>query len=213
MRILTALAGLPLVVLGFVLFLGTHREHGGYREAPACTTPTPGPDADCLLPENGRVTEKRRTGDFENGYSYYLSVARATGPAEEYEVDQSLYLDVTAGADVDLEVWKDRVVRIAHGGHATTPLSLPWSLFPTLAGEALLIAAGTALTAHALPGRNPARWGVTPLLFPVTALPTFLGVALLTLLQLPFPVTLGLAVTAWLITAPVLRRLHPAASP
>ncbi|MGW7444894.1 hypothetical protein [Kitasatospora sp. NPDC054795] len=207
-RTLTVLAGLPPVVLGFVLFLGAFEERGAYRTAPVCGTPTPGPDADCLLLESGRGTRAWMSFSVDDGSSYYLDIARGAGSARKYEVDESLYRHVEAGAAVDLKIWKDMVVRIAHDGHEVSTLTLSWSVGLGLAEAALLIAVGTVVTAHGLPGRNPEFWSSSPILFMGMALATSMGAVFLTLAQWPFPVTLGLAASAWLIATPTVRYLH-----
>ncbi|MEU1290635.1 hypothetical protein [Kitasatospora sp. NPDC005856] len=207
-RTLIVLAGLPLVVLGFVLFVDAFEEGGAYRTAPVCGTPTPGPDADCLLLEGGQVTRKWVSSSVDDGTSYYLDIARGAGSAEKYEVDEFLYRHVEPGAAVDLKIWQDRVVRIARDGHEVSTLTLSWNVWLRLAEAVLLIAAGTVVTAYGLPGRNPEFWNSSPLLLMGTALVTSMGAVLLTLVQWSFPVTLGLAVSAWLIATPTVRYLH-----
>ncbi|MFJ2864412.1 hypothetical protein [Kitasatospora sp. NPDC087314] len=183
-------------------------ERGAYRTAPVCGTPTPGPDADCLLLESGQVTRKWVSSSVDDGTSYYLNIAREAGSAQKYEVDESLYRHVEAGTAVDLKIWKGTVVRIAHDGHEVSTLTLSWHVWLGLAEAALPTAAGTVVTAHGLPGRNPAFWNSSPILLMGTALVTSMGAVLLTLVQGPFPVTLGLAVSAWLIATPTVRYLH-----
>ncbi|MEU8517346.1 hypothetical protein AB0C76_38095 [Kitasatospora sp. NPDC048722] len=207
-RTLIVLAGLPLVALGFVLFVGTFEEHGGYRTAPVCGTPAPGPYTDCLLLESGQVTRKWVSSSVDDGTSYFLNIAHGAGSAQKYEVDESLYRHVEAGTAVDLKIWKDTVVRIAHDGHEVSTLTLSWHVWLGLAEAALLIAVGTVVTAYGLPGRNPEFWNSSPVLIMGTALVTSMGAVFLTLVQWPFPVTLGLAVSAWLIATLTVRYQH-----
>ncbi|MFE9428692.1 hypothetical protein ACFYNO_37755 [Kitasatospora sp. NPDC006697] len=207
-RALIVLAGLPLVVLGFLLFTGGYEERGGYRTAPLCGTPAPGPDADCLLRESGRVTGKQVTDSAEDGVAYYLDVARGTGSARKFEVDEYLYRHVETGSTVDLTVWQNMVVRIAQGGHEVGTTDLSWHLWFGLAAATAAIAAGTVVTAFGLPGRNPAFRHSAPLLFLGTAMATAIGAVILVLVQWPFPVTLGLAAAAWLAAVPTVRYLH-----
>ncbi|WP_331744271.1 hypothetical protein [Kitasatospora sp. NBC_01300] len=206
-RTLIVLAGLPLVVLGFVLFVGTFEERGASRTAPVCDAPTPGRDAGCLLLESGQVTRKWLSFS-DDGNSYYLNIAREAGSAQKYEVDESLYRHVEAGTAVDLKIWKGMVVRIAHDGHEVSTLTLSWRGWLALAGATLLIAVGTVVTAFGLPGRNPEFWNSSPVLLMGMVLVTGMGVVVLTLVQWPFPVTIGLAVAAWLIAMPTVRYLH-----
>jgi len=212
-RTLIVLAGLPLVVLGFVLFAGAFEEHGGYRTAPVCGTPTPGADADCLLLESGRVTRKWMSVSVEDGDGYYLDIARGTGSVRKCEVDEFLYRHVEAGTAVDLKIWKDVVVRVGHDGHEVSTLTLSWHVGLVLAGSALLIAVGTVVTAYGLPGRNPEFWNSAPVLLLGTALVTCVGVGFLTLMEWPFRVTLTLAVSAWLIATTTVRYLHSSFAP
>ncbi|MER7844213.1 hypothetical protein ABTZ03_09735 [Kitasatospora sp. NPDC096077] len=207
-RTLIVLAGLPLVALGFLLFVNAFEERGAYRTAPLCDTPTPGPDADCLLPASGKVTRKWEANSTDFGASYYLNIARGTGPAKKYEVDEPLYEHVEAGTAVDLKIWKGEVILIAHGGHEATNLVLSWPLALRMVEATLLIAAGTVVTAFGLPGRNSGFWDSSPILAMGMALAVFMGVYFFVLMQWPFPVTLGLTVTAWLATVPVVRYLH-----
>ncbi|MFG2916658.1 hypothetical protein ACGF0D_27695 [Kitasatospora sp. NPDC048298] len=207
-RTLIVLAGLPLVVLGFVLFVGTYEERGAYRTAPVCGTPAPGPDADCLLLESGQVTRKWVSSSVEDGTSYYLNIARGEGATQKYMVDEPLYRHVEAGTAVDLKIWKDMVVRIAHDGHEVSTLALSWRNWLGLAEAVPLIAVGTVVTTYGLPGRNPEFWDSSLLLTMGMVLVTAIGAVVLTLVQWPFPVTLGLAVAAWLIAAPTVRYLH-----
>ncbi|MFJ6381217.1 hypothetical protein ACIQI7_14625 [Kitasatospora sp. NPDC092039] len=207
-RTLIALAGLPLVVLGFVLFVGAYEERGGYRTAPVCGTPTPGADADCLLLESGRVTRKWTSVSVEDGAAYFLGIARGAGSAQEYEVDEPLYRHVESGTAVDLRIWKGVVVRIAHDGHEVSTLTLSWQVWLGLAEAALLIAGGTVVTACGLPGRNRVVRNSPAMLLAGTALVTAVGAAVLTLVQWPFPVTLGCAVSAWLVATVTVRHLY-----
>ncbi|MFJ1753406.1 hypothetical protein [Kitasatospora sp. NPDC088134] len=207
-RVAFVLAGLPPVLLGFLLFVGAFEERAAYRSAPLCGTPAPGPDADCLLAESGRVTAKRVSDSIEDGTGYYLRVARGTGPTEEYEVDEFLHQHVESGSAVDLKVWKGLVVRIAVDGHEVGVPTLSRQGWLGLAGATLLIALGTVVTSYGLPGRNPPFPRSAPLLLMGTTLVTAMGTVLLALVQWPFPLTLGLAAAAWLVATATLRYLH-----
>ncbi|MFG2910869.1 hypothetical protein ACGF13_38215 [Kitasatospora sp. NPDC048286] len=85
-RTLIVLAGLPLVVLGFVLFVGTYEERGAYRTAPVCGTPAPGPDADCLLLESGQVTgndDERLPGQHVPQLGEGLGIGQTVSPDDD----------------------------------------------------------------------------------------------------------------------------------
>lgn len=179
---------------GSALFVGAYETAGAHLGAPVCGSPEAGAGVDSVRQESGRVTRKYESGG--DSTSYMLTVARETAPGDSYSVSRSFYRDVKVGTSVDLKVYRDAVVRLAHRGHEDEQRAIP---VPAVVEVALLVSGGTAVGLHGL--RAPARgrrWRPTLMAVP-TVVATLLGSSLLIVYQWSFAATLTVSVVGWLI--------------
>ncbi|MFB7129958.1 hypothetical protein [Kitasatospora sp. NPDC056273] len=198
-RVLIVLAGLVPVVAGFLLFVRTYDVTVAYRTAPVCGTSAAGAGADCLRLESGRVVRKKVDTDRENDLSSYkLVVARETAGGDEYDVGEPFFQDVEVGTAIDVGVWKGKVVQISYRGHRAVKPQLPW--LPVL-GVALLISVGSAAVVHGLHRSREGLRDVVQVGSIVFTVGSFAGsLVLIGAFQWSFPVTITVAVLAWLST-------------
>ncbi|MFD4887121.1 hypothetical protein [Kitasatospora sp. NPDC058402] len=197
---LLLLLGLSAVGLGFARFVAAYHEGWAYRGAPVCGAPAIGPGVDCTLRESGRVTKRAAERDGDST-SYTLTVAREKAPTGAYDVGEAFYDDVRTGAVVNLTVWRGQVVEVDYQGHRARN---PHTLWLAVLKLALLVGAGTALIAGGLLGPNVRSWWIPAGMSVPMAVTTLVGAAMLLLMDWPLPVTVTLAVLAWLLAVSVI---------
>ncbi|MCG6494126.1 hypothetical protein [Kitasatospora sp. A2-31] len=188
------LAGLATTVLGFTWFVEGYDVVGAYRHAPVCGTAAATPGTDCLLHETGKVTARFVHRGEED--SYELTVARETAPERDHSVGKAFYDAAQVGVDVDLSVFRGRVVELSYRGHRAEDMITPWL---TAFKVALLAGLGSALTAQ---GAAWWRSGLQALPFGIAVFVVFSAffVALLLMsAQWPLAVTLGVPALGWLV--------------
>ncbi|WP_371515400.1 hypothetical protein [Kitasatospora sp. NBC_01300] len=200
LRALLLLLGLTAVGLGFARFVDTYHEGWAYRGAPVCGAPAIGPGVDCTLRESGRVT-KRATERDGDSTSYTLTVAREKAPTADYDVGEAFYDDVRTDTVVNLTVWRGQVVEVDYHGHRARN---PHTLWLAILKLALLVGAGTALVTGGLLGPNLRSWWTPAGMSVPMAVTTQVGAAMILLMGWPLPVTVTLAVLAWLLALSVI---------
>jgi hypothetical protein len=119
---------------------GSH-DAAAYASAPACE-PTPAPG--CLRSVSARVVELEKVRETRHRRYYVrLELPEEVGPGRrrEVQVDGDDWAGLTEGATVDVELWGNRVPRIAVGGELRPTLQHPGKL----AGKRRTIALATAV--------------------------------------------------------------------
>ncbi|MFB7126535.1 hypothetical protein [Kitasatospora sp. NPDC056273] len=192
---LLVVIGLSTVALGFSWFVDTYDEALAYRGAPVCGAPATAPGADCTKQETGRVTAKK-TDSNGDSTTYGLTVSRETVPTATYSVTEGLYDSLENGVNVDLTLWRGRVVELSHQGHRSTVQSTPWL---TALKLALLVGTGTVLAVYGLLLRRLVSWALPLAVLPFLVLFTVLGSIILITAQWPFALTIALPLIGWLV--------------
>ncbi|WP_030231662.1 hypothetical protein [Streptomyces sp. NRRL S-350] len=198
--LLLLVAGAATAALGFSWFVDAYHESGAYLTAPSCGTAEAVPGADCLRHEAGKVRAGRvdNSGDSP---SYELTVSRESAPSGTYTVGKAFYDDVEIGTDVELAVWRGRVVVVSYHGHRADNPSTYWL---TSLKVALLVGLGSALTAYGVTLPRGGAVGSPAMGAAFVVVFAFFGSLLFLSTQWPFAVTLGVPVLAWvLMTAAV----------
>ncbi|MFF7995813.1 hypothetical protein ACFZDG_39335 [Kitasatospora xanthocidica] len=185
-------AGLASTVLGFQWFLGAYDAGGAYRTAPACGTAAATPGTDCTRHETGKVVAKQVDNSGDNTV-YRVTVTRETAPGDGYSVSKEFYHDTEVGADVDLTIWHGRVAEVFYRGHRDPVPTTPWL---TSLKAALLVALGSALTAHGLAWSSS---GAPSAVAVAVCVLSFFGSLVFTVSQCSFGVTLGIPVFGWVV--------------
>ncbi|MFJ9453793.1 hypothetical protein ACIRST_01830 [Kitasatospora sp. NPDC101447] len=194
-RALLVAAGLATVLLAFSWFVDAYRSVDAYRAAPDCGTAAAAPGAPCVRHETGKVTA-RKVDNSSDSTTYDLTVARETAPGRTFSVGEAFYREAKIGTDVDVKVWNGRPVEVSWHGHRASTPDIPW--LSTLK-VALLVSAGTALTAYGLAWPRDSYRG-TPVVAAVSIfIPTYIGALILCLAQWPLIVTLVIPGLAWLL--------------
>ncbi|MFE7589227.1 hypothetical protein ACFU6K_07470 [Kitasatospora sp. NPDC057512] len=196
---LLVVVGLSTVALGFSWFVDAYDEALAYRVAPVCGAPATAPGADCTGHETGRVTG-RRTDSNGDSTTYDLTVSRETVPAATYSVTEGLYESLENGVNVDLTLWRGRVVELSHQGHRSAVQSTPWL---TALKLALLVGTGTVLAVYGLLLRRLASWALPVAVLPFLILFTVIGSITLITAQWPFALTLAIPLIGWLLLAAI----------
>ncbi|MFE4971604.1 hypothetical protein ACFRAR_05745 [Kitasatospora sp. NPDC056651] len=191
-RVLAVVAGLSVVVLGFLRFDDAYDEAVAHRGAPSCgATVTTG----CTRQETGRVITMHADENSDSA-TYELTVSRETAPTITYHVSEGLYHSEEIGGEVQLTLWQGRVVALSHRGHRSDNLSYPWV---TSLAVGCLVGAGTVLGVYGALGRRLTGRAVPLLALPVFALLTLPVGAFLLALGWHYAVVLAVAVFGWLL--------------
>ncbi|MFC5664851.1 hypothetical protein ACFP3U_17915 [Kitasatospora misakiensis] len=189
------LTGLATTVLGFTWFVDGYHAVGAHRHAPACGTAAATPGTDCVLHESGKVTA-RKVNRNEDSTTYSLTVTREKAPKHTYDVGKAFYNDAKVGTDVDLAIFRGRVVELSYHGHRAENPITPWL---TSFKVALLAGLGTLLTAHGLTWWRSGANSVPVVAGGFTAFVSFFGALVLMSTQWALALTLGLSVLGWLL--------------
>ncbi|MFJ9444559.1 caspase family protein [Kitasatospora sp. NPDC101235] len=192
---LLVLTGLSTVALGFSWYVDAYDDTVAYRSAPLCGAPGTAPGTGCTTQETGRVTGKK-TDQSSDSTTYDVTVSREAAPTAAYSVTEELYDSVENGTNVDLTLWKGRVVQVSHQGHRSAVVSALWLTSLKLA---LLVGLGTIVSIYGLLGRRLESWGIPLTVLPFLVFLTFIGSVILLIAQWPFAVTLAVPVIAWLV--------------
>ncbi|GAB7184027.1 hypothetical protein ATKI12_3858 [Kitasatospora sp. Ki12] len=198
-RGLLVLAGLATVAAGFGWFVATYHEMAAHRTAPVCGAAGTAPGTACVRHETGKVRALtyKETSD---STTYKMTVGREEAPAHTLEVGEAFYDEAQVGTDVDLKVWNGRVIEVSWHGHRATVRSTP---VLTSFELALLIGAGTALTAYGLAWPRDTALAVPVLGASWTAGAAMLGSFLFTTTLWPLPISLSVPLLGWLIATAV----------
>ncbi|MFE4518094.1 hypothetical protein ACFRMQ_28360 [Kitasatospora sp. NPDC056783] len=191
-RVLAVVAGLSVVVLGFLRFDDAYDEAVAHRGAPPCGAAV---TTGCTTRETGRVV-KMHADENSDSAAYELTVSRETAPTATYNVSEGLYDSEEIGGEVQLTLWQGRVVTLSHQGHRCDTLSYPWLTSLTVGG---LVGAGTVLGVYGALGRRLTGWATPLLALPAVALLTLPTGAFLLALGWHYAVVLTIALFGWLL--------------
>lgn len=146
-RCCAMLLALAAVWTGLDLAREPYRETVRFRHAEAC--PRGAKTSECIGPETGRVVDKNRSVDSDGDADYSVSVERASGGTEAYDVSHELYTAAERGSPAHLKIWHGEVVGITVGG---TSDDLDPSSVGSLLAALLVVWAGAGLVSWSLLG-------------------------------------------------------------